>query len=831
MYDEDLDDDDFDLSGSEVDPLDADDFNAVNYINRQFPTEASLSGLDDYVERLRAQKKRVDEEIRHAIRRQAACGRRARADLDEGKAAVRELFERIQAIQAKAEQSEALVSDVCRDIKSLDVAKRNLTLTVTALKRLVMLVTALEQLKAMSASRRYREAAGLIRATEELAGHFRELQHVPRVADLLASREAILDALRAQILEDYASLHGPEHAHAEGVEDAAYIVDAMGEKVRRDVITQFCLSELEDYKDIFEPPKPYAGLENAERRYTWLKKKLKQLEQRHGTRFPESWRVPCGLCEHFCHVSRQHLVEVLSTSHHTVDPELMVRALRKSIEFENELARRYPPEDAVAAEAAGAEDGAGYDGLAQLGLKYPDALGASGSKSSGSTAGDRSAAERAKSAAAAAPRFVGTISVCFEAYLSSWVQHEEKKLLEALDRKLAPGMDKIVGQDDDRDEDRDGGMEPRIWFESAPDLFGNMKASCTNCTGFSTHQTLFDLFQVFRKVLAVYVDKLEALLPKKVSQALETSAIQTACCIIGTAEYCDEMAQQFGEFLLKVIDPSFVERVTFCHEQDLLRGMHNRANQVLVQSVSSSLDEGFLKMTRTNWAQFSQDVGDNSPYVGDISSKLSSQFAPVAQYLSKSHYRFFCDKFVQVFVARYISEIYKCRKISEQGGQQLLLDTSFIKTTLLEVPVTAQGSGRQMQTAYSNYVLKEMDKVATMLQVLASPEVDPSSVGAMLGKGSSREDVERLLALRVGYDGEVAGLLPSGSGGAGIPGAPGDGEAMDSSGVDAFRKSVMSFGDTLHQNRTKMAADMKDMKKKLFNVNLSGIAGFKGSST
>merc|ERR1712190_591457 len=154
------------------------------------------------------------------------------------------------------------------------------------------------------------------------------------------------------------------------------------------------------------------------------------------------------------------------------------------------------------------------------------------------------------------------------------------------------------------------------------------------------------------------------------------------------------------------------------------------------------------KMTKTKWGTFSQEVGDHSPYVSDISDKLSKQFEPVASHLSKIHYRFFCDKFVQTFVARFIREIYKCGKISEQGAQQLLLDTALIKTTLLEAPVIA-GKGRQMQTAYSNYVLREMGRAETMLKVLGSPDVvDTSAVSALLGEDRPASEIERLLALR-----------------------------------------------------------------------------------
>lgn len=762
MMDDDF-DDDFDLTSEEADPLDAETFNPVDFINRQFPSEASLGGLDGFIGKLRAQQKHIDEDIRLAVRRQAASGRRARADLDEAKAAVRELFERIKAIKAKAEQSEDLVSDVCRDIKSLDIAKRNLTLTVTALKRLVMLVTALEQLRSLASCRQYQEAAGLVRAVEELSAHFRELGHVPRVGDLLERRAAVLGDLRQQLLGDYGGLLGGARQELAGSwgPSAAGCVDALGAAMRREVVTQFCLRILEDYKEIFQPPNEASGLDTAERRFAWLKRTLREYGEKHARHFPEQWRVPCGLCMHFCHVTRQHLVEILSTSHHTVDPELMVRVLRKSIDFENELARKYPVEDAA------------------------------------------SRSQDSEEAADFAPRFKGIISECFDAYLGSWVQHEEKQLLEVLERATVGSSDKMVGQDDEKAEEEDeSGFEPKYLYSSAPSMFSAMKGSMTKCAGFSTHNTLFDVFQVFRKVMASYVDRLGARLPAKLSAPLDGATVQAVCCVIGTAEYCDETLVQLAESLLRVISADFGSRVTFEQEQELFRNLMNRANQVLVQSVNNSLDEAFTKMTRTNWVSYSHEVGDHSAYVTEISERLSKQFGPIASYLSKIHYRFFCDKFVQAFVARFISEMFKCRKISEQGAQQLLLDTALIKTTLLEAPVIA-GKGRQMQTAYSNYVLREMGRAEAMLKVLGAPggAADLSSAAALLGDRPSAE-VEALLALRSAGEGD-----PQSS--------PREEERFTSSSMAA---TMMNFHDAFGVKSAKVSEDFKklsgDMTKK-----------------
>ena len=65
-----------------------------------------------------------------------------RQDLGAAKAAIEELFGKIGEIRRKAEASEVMVQEICRDIRKLDYAKTHLTHTITALRRLAMLVNA-----------------------------------------------------------------------------------------------------------------------------------------------------------------------------------------------------------------------------------------------------------------------------------------------------------------------------------------------------------------------------------------------------------------------------------------------------------------------------------------------------------------------------------------------------------------------------------------------------------------------------------------------------------------------------------------------------------------
>lgn len=52
---------------------------------------------------------------------------------------LQELTHKISEMKEKAEQSEAMVQEICRDIRKLDFAKKHITTTITALHRLAML--------------------------------------------------------------------------------------------------------------------------------------------------------------------------------------------------------------------------------------------------------------------------------------------------------------------------------------------------------------------------------------------------------------------------------------------------------------------------------------------------------------------------------------------------------------------------------------------------------------------------------------------------------------------------------------------------------------------
>jgi len=163
-----------------TDPLDAPDFSTTDYINNLFPTEKSLVSIDDAINRIKTKITRTDDEILVAVREQVSSGSKGKKDLEEAKKTTKELLTKIYQIKDKAEKSEKMVTEITRDIKSLDSGKKNLQKNIATLKRLQMLVQYTDKLKSLVATRQYRQAGELLLAVSSFADHFAEYSNIKK---------------------------------------------------------------------------------------------------------------------------------------------------------------------------------------------------------------------------------------------------------------------------------------------------------------------------------------------------------------------------------------------------------------------------------------------------------------------------------------------------------------------------------------------------------------------------------------------------------------------------------------------------------------------------
>ena len=116
-----------------------DDFDPISYINDNFPDESSLAGLDSHIQQLEDDLSSVDKEIMVAIQDHALLNIDVQKQLEFTKKNIKNILQDVDSIKDKARSSETLVTEMCQDIKSLDIAKKNLTFGISTFKKYILM--------------------------------------------------------------------------------------------------------------------------------------------------------------------------------------------------------------------------------------------------------------------------------------------------------------------------------------------------------------------------------------------------------------------------------------------------------------------------------------------------------------------------------------------------------------------------------------------------------------------------------------------------------------------------------------------------------------------
>ncbi|KAK9184729.1 hypothetical protein WN943_025080 [Citrus x changshan-huyou] len=408
---------------------------ALDYINQMFPTEASLSGVGPLMQKIHSEIRRVDAGILAAVRQQSNSGNKAKEDLAAATHAVEELMYKIREIKNKAEQSETMVQEICRDIKKLDFAKKHITTTITALHRLTMLVSAVEQLQVMASKRQYKEAAAQLEAVNQLCSHFEAYRDIPKITELREKFKNIKQILKSHVFSDFSSLGtGKETEETnllQQLSDACLVVDALEPSVREELVNNFCRRELTSYEQIFEGAE-LAKLDKTERRYAWIKRRIRTNEEIFKI-FPPSWHVPYLLNIQFCKKTRKQLEGILDNLTERPDVGTLLLALQRTIEFEDELAEKFggdsrSSEIGLDIEEIGRPEN-NRQNVSDIRKKYERKLAANQGNSTEEKDGNKDL-----SVPGAGFNFRRIISSCFEPHLTAYVELEERTLMENLEK-------------------------------------------------------------------------------------------------------------------------------------------------------------------------------------------------------------------------------------------------------------------------------------------------------------------------------------------------------------------------------------------------------------
>lgn len=116
----------------------------------------------------------------------------------------------------------------------------------------------------------------------------------------------------------------------------------------------------------------------------------------------------------------------------------------------------------------------------------------------------------------------------------------------------------------------------------------------------------------------------------------------------------------------------------------------------------------------------------HSQYVSVLMSTFYQSFPVIRENLDMSTYfHIFCNKFAETFILKFISNIFKCKPLSQGAAEQLLLDSHTLKKILLELPEYKCTNKCTIPQSYIDKVVSGMTKAEMILKIVLVPNIPP----------------------------------------------------------------------------------------------------------
>ncbi|CAN8062739.1 unnamed protein product [Agarophyton chilense] len=692
-------------------PLDS-PIDVSSYLNNRFPTEQELNtNLTNFLEQIDNALHRLDTQLSSLIDRH-------RNDTDPINESVQSTLSSLSIaenslsdLKQAAEATTKSLIDALEPATPIYNALENTTATSRAMEALVTLDDAVAKL----------EHAATLTSLENISGHLHvftavreslalfDSQRAPKQLSQLRARAAVAtETLRSTVLSEfkrYSDVLAVETSPSPKLDSAVnrlhtacLVAEAMGSTVRAELLGTYIKSRKAAFRAAFEMDK--TGFASVDKRFSWLRKELRVNWARLGGENTDR-----GWGKVFPHewgvarrVAEGILAEMRDWTSRTLDigadrdVAIMIRALSKGKEFEKELDRRF--------------------------------------EAKGSTS------------------FVGMISESFGPWMGAYVNQEDEHLKIVLDELLR---------------DECWVCEDSTVLKSGTELFLVIKKSMRTCASLDVRQPLFSLYRVFRRHLSSYASALVKRLPGFAQNPLADSTnpeeyertMHRACAIVNTAEYCSTTVDQLEESLRRTVEQAYAIDIDLSAEREKFAAVSAKGVQSIVALIDEDLELDLKAMSSQNWANW-PEVGDTSSWVQSISSKLTAVASDLVKSLEKHHFRFFLEKLAVSFLSRYRKHVYHCEQMNSFGAQQILLDSSALKSTLLGLPTFVHAA---VPSAFVKKVNREMGNVEAMLKVILAPlDVSVDTYVALVPNGTA-EDFQQILEIKGLRRAEAAPLI------------------------------------------------------------------------
>ena len=721
------------------DPLEDPNFDVAAYLNEKFPDFKSLDNINDLIEKFEKEIVELDEEIDGLMCERATYNDELKNYMQELNNDVGKIIQLISNIKQNTDTNETTVKLICNDIKNLDNARNNITVTISSLTKLIMLITGIEKLESFVKEKQYKEAANAIAASNDIMEYFKEYRHVTQVNSLYQKKDALCNSLLNTICEELKNDINLLPQNSDRLYDACLAVSAIGDRAIGEIKTWFTQYKLAPYEKMYDPKIENAiEFKDTEKRFDWLKRALKEYDKLYDDVFPPSWGFKSQLCQEFCRITKLQLNEILMMNVEgikNIEVEVLVKVLNSTISFEKSLNEylisEYPDTDDNIK-----SNFLDMNVIEEIRTKYSEA---------------KSNKKNGRKDPNPKPRYrlfrvIGIISESFEPYMNSYVTNEVKKIKDIIINLVQ--NDRIEGK----------------LYVSSLYLFNNIKQAMSRCLTFSKSKTFFDLSIKFKDIFLFYIEKI---LNQKFNlnfysneinknKNLKQADFTPICYLINTCDYCITTIGALTSSVQEKIEEKYQNNISYDDIVGKFREIYKKCFDLLSTDLKNSVEVQLqFGIIKKNWVLGTSGGKDTNAFVIGISKILNDEFNFIKNILQEEFLCHYLNVVPKIISELLINYLYKIKKIDESGAQEIYTNIGELKNIILNLyyivvkPVPGQNKENDSRYNCLNMILKkEMSRVENRLKTLGSNVTEFGNAYKNFVEDKSREDFDKLLQLR-----------------------------------------------------------------------------------
>lgn len=646
---------------------------------------------------------------------------------------VKALIDCMHEMRSRAEQANMILLGITTDADKLHLVNSHVEETAETFHNLSDLMDAVHELEKELKQGEfdyYSVIADLLVDVQNHMAKFKQYVAIPQISLISQKVNAIESELKRQVQWSFreigalASSERYEHEDPSSVmwsvdisslNQAYLVVDALGEKCRKDLLERFSQIQLLPYTKLFQHGSKYAGLDCMDQRFAWFRFLLGLIDEKLHDIFPSKWQVPYHLFLEFSRRTKHHLEEILADEEkEDHDPTARIQFLLKTIQsvvaFESEITASFITRDRMDAN----KDVNTYE--------IPE-----------------------------------SIRDAFDPYLGTYVQLErqglEQLMESAMSEEEAPVMTHV----------NQGAPLPLYTasepYESSLKIFEYIKKSLQRCTNFSTGVTFLSLSKEFRACLQLYSQRLKFRSPAPLVAArngkpaiyqINKLTEATLCRIICTGEFCIDTIPALETIMKQRIQEQYRNDVDFQPQIDMFMDTVSNSINILVAGEILRMDEDFQKMKKINWGILDH-VEDVGYYTKHMLKILNDCVPRIRTTMSTAYFLNVCTKLMSIFLDSFLDTIWQLKRISKTGGGQLLLDLNGMKEYLMKMPNAKLPEGTNpinINKVYQTALNDKVKRVENVLKLICTEESMLNEMFTILLPNATKQETDTILVLR-----------------------------------------------------------------------------------